>query len=108
MTHPPVADQFVQGRKVGLGVEAVRPVDVEQVDGLDAEVLAAFGDALADVLGREVRFREVTDFRGHEHLLARHLRPVERLADDRLVFVHSGRVDVAIADVERRANRLDA
>ena len=81
-----------------------RPVDQEQVDGVDAQVGERLVGGLECVV---VRVESVVELAGDEHLVARDVGPVDALTDLLLVAVHLGRVDVAVADVERGPHRVD-
>src|SRR3954452_17756336 len=80
---------------------ALGPVDDVQVDLLDAQALEA---ALRLLLGVPGRAR--IELRRDEDLVARHAAVANGAADARLVPVGLRRVDVAVAELERPADRV--
>jgi hypothetical protein len=96
-------DERLPGRHVVAVVQRrQRPVDEEQVDRVGPQL----GEGLVERSARVVRAVEaVVELGGQEHLVAP--EALDGRTDLRLVLVHLRRVDVAVADLERRRHRLD-
>ena len=84
----------------GPGRPVLRPVHEVEVDLVHAEAAQAPLD-----LGRRV-VATGEELRGDEHVLTRDSALTQRLADAGLVAVGLGRVDVAVAGLERPAHRV--
>ena len=70
---------------------------------VEAHDVEALPEAREEILRRELHSG---DLGGDEHLGAGKAAPPDRLADIRLGLVGLGRVDMAVADLQRREDRL--
>jgi len=93
-----------RGQRLLDGDARVWPVDQEQVQIVDAEIVEARLDGVDHVVVPEVR---APHLRGEKQLLPGNVGGVDRPSHGGLVLVHLCGVDVSVAEVQRGPDRVD-